>query len=101
MRNKLILFGFLMSFVLLLSACGPTTATNENRTIAVSGTGTVYLTPDIAYLYVGVHVEDADITTAVNQNNLRTQSLMDALVSLGVASEDIQTSNFSIWSTEA
>lgn len=101
MRNKLILFGSLMSLVLLLSACGPIASTTGSRTIGVSGTGTVYLTPDIAYLYVGVHVEDADISAAVEQNNVRIQALMAALVSLGVASEDIQTSNFSVWSMEA
>jgi hypothetical protein len=102
MRTKLIPFTILLALVVILSACSPSTAvSSSDRVLSVSGTGTVYLTPDIAYLYVGVHVEDADISAAVERNNQRSQSVIDALVGLGVAAEDIQTSNFSIWSSEA
>jgi len=100
MRNKLVLTGSILALVLLLSACGPAISPTQARTLSVSGTGTVYLTPDIAYLYVGVHIEDADIAAAVQQNNAKTQALIDTLTSLGVAAKDIQTSNFSIWSTQ-
>jgi uncharacterized protein YggE len=98
MRTKYVLFGSLLALAVLLSACGPTATSAAPRILSVSGTGTVYLVPDIAYLYVGVHVEDADIAAAVERNNLRAQTLMETLVDLGVASEDIQTSNFSVWS---
>ena len=98
MRTKYVLFGSLLALAVLLSACGPTTTSAAPRILSVSGTGTVYLVPDIAYLYVGVHVEDADIAAAMERNNLRAQTLMETLVDLGVASEDIQTSNFSVWS---
>jgi len=102
MRNKLVLFGSLLALVVLLSACGPAASTSiaDARILSVSGTGTVYLTPDIAYLYVGVHVEDPEIAAAVEQNNVKAQALIDALVSLGVAAQDIQTSSFSIWSMD-
>jgi uncharacterized protein YggE len=99
MRNKLFLFASLLALLLVLSACGPAVST-AGRTLSVSGTGTVYLTPDIAYLYVGVHVEDPDIATAVETNNVRTQRLMEALIALGIDPVDIQTSNFSVWSYE-
>jgi len=99
MRNKLFLFGSLLALLLVLSACGPAVST-AGRTLSVSGTGTVYLTPDIAYLYVGVHVEDPDIATAVETNNVRTQRLMEALIAMGIDPIDIQTSNFSVWSYE-
>lgn len=98
MRTKYVLFGSLLALAVLLSACGPAASSAAERILSVSGTGTVYLVPDIAYLYVGVHVEDADIAAAVERNNLRAQTLMETLVDLGVASEDIQTSNFSVWS---
>ena len=101
MRNKLSIFGVLAALVLVLSACAPAAPTSSERFISVTGSGTVYLDPDIAYLYVGVHVEDRDVSTAVSTNNLRLQSLIGALVSQGVAPEDIQTSNFSVWSQEA
>jgi uncharacterized protein YggE len=98
MRTKLVLFGSLIAVVLLLSACGPATGSDSTRVLSVNGTGTVYLTPDIAYLYVGVHTEDADIAAAVEDNNAAAQALVDALVGLGVKPVDIQTSNFSVWS---
>ncbi len=98
MRTKLGFFVSLLALALVLSACGPVLASASTRTLSVNGTGTVYLTPDIAYLYLGVHTEDADIAVAVERNNTRAQALVDALLGLGVASEDIQTSNYSIWS---
>lgn len=101
MRNKLSIFGALAALVLILSACAPTAAPGAERFISVTGSGVVYLDPDIAYLYVGVHVEDKDIQVALANNNQRTQTLIGALVSAGVETADIQTSNFSVWSMEA
>ncbi len=66
----------------------------------MSGSGTIYLTPDIAYIYVGVNTEDQDISQAVNQNNTQAQALVDALKNLSIAAEDIQTSNFSVYSNQ-
>ena len=101
MRNKTFIFGALAALVLVLSACGPAVTTSSERFINVTGSGIVYLDPDIAYLYVGVHEEDRDINVALANNNQKTQTLIGALVSAGVATVDIQTSNFSVWSMEA
>ncbi len=95
MRTKLSLFALVSVLALVLSACGSAAA--QPRTLAVSGNGTVYLAPDIAYIYVGVHNQDAVIATAVNNNNTQTQALVDALKAAGVAEVDIQTSNFSVY----
>ena len=97
MRTKLSLFALVSVLALVLSACGSAAA--QPRTLAVSGNGTVYLAPDIAYIYVGVHNQDAVIATAVNNNNTQTQALVDALKAAGVAEVDIQTSNFSVYNT--
>ena len=96
MRTKL--FGFVpfLVLVLALSACGAT-APAQPRSLSVSGNGTVFLTPDIAYIYVGVHTEDPDLATAVNKNNTQAQALVDALKNAGIAVKDIQTSNFSVY----
>jgi uncharacterized protein YggE len=82
--------------VLTLSAC---VAAPQTRTLNVSGTGTVYLTPDIAYLAIGVHNENQEVASAVETNNIQAQALVDALKNAGVAGEDIQTSNFSVYTT--
>jgi uncharacterized protein YggE len=95
MRTKLSMFVLVLA--LALSACG--TAAVQPRTLSVSGNGTIYLTPDIANIYIGVHTEDPVIATAVANNNTQTQALVDALKKAGVAEKDIQTSNFSVYSS--
>jgi uncharacterized protein YggE len=96
MRTKLFYFVPFLVLVLVLSACGAT-APVQPRTLSVSGNGSVFLTPDIAYIYVGVHTEDPDLATAVNKNNTQAQALVDALKNAGIAVKDIQTSNFSVY----
>ncbi len=98
----------------LLSACAATAPTRAlaqgetpqaetaaqpdiNRTIAVSGMGKVTLTPDIAYISIGVHTENKDARRAVDDNNAQSTSLMTALQKAGVDSKDIRTTNFSIY----
>jgi uncharacterized protein len=95
MRTKLSIFGLIVVLAMVLSACG--TAPAQARTLNVSGNGTVYLTPDIAYIYLGVHTDDPDLTNAVNKNNTQAQSLVDALKKAGIDGKDIQTSNFSVY----
>lgn len=96
MRSKLSMFGLVSVLALVLSACG---AAAPARTLNVSGNGTVYLTPDIAYIYIGVNSEDAAIASAVSKNNTQTTALVEALKNAGVAEVDIQTSNFSVYTT--
>ena len=95
MRTKLSIFIFILVIALVLSACG--TAAAPSRTINVTGNGTVSLTPDIAYIYVGVHTEDPNLATGVSNNNTQAQALVDALKKAGIAAKDIQTSNFSVY----
>ena len=102
MRKKPILLVAVMLLAFTLSACGPTVAAPQaiTRTLMVNGTGTVYLTPDIAYIFIGVHTENADISEAVASNNAQAQRVVDALRNMGVEAKDIQTSNFSIWPSQ-
>jgi uncharacterized protein YggE len=76
------------------------TETPPLRTLAVAGTGKVTLTPDIAYINVGVHTEDADVGEALSRNSDQAQAVIDALKARGVADSDIQTSNFNIYPTQ-
>jgi uncharacterized protein len=67
------------------------------RTITVSGTGKVTLTPDIAYVSIGVQTQDASATTAMEANNTKAQAIIAAIKAAGVEDKDIQTTNFSIY----
>lgn len=103
MRTKFLVFAVL-AFALVLSACGPATinqAAPENvRTLNVNGLGQVYLTPDIAYIYIGVHTEGATASEAVDANKSQTTAVIDALKQAGVAEKDIRTINFSIYPSQ-
>src|SRR5574337_905945 len=84
-----------------LSACGPTTIVANpappQRILNVTGTGTVNLTPDVAYINIGVHTERPTAAEAVAVNTDQTQQVVNALKSFGVDPKDIRTTNFSIW----
>jgi uncharacterized protein YggE len=95
MRTKLFLFVPILILVFILSACGNAPA--QARTLVVSGNGTVSLTPDIAYIYIGVHTDDPDLASGVSRNNTQAQTLVDALKNAGIDGTDIQTSNFSVY----
>lgn len=101
MRIKFTLMATFATLVLVLSACAPKASGSQmaSRTIAVSGTGTVYLTPDIAYINIGVHTENPEVGTAVDMNNQKSQAVINAIKALGVEAKDIQTSNFSVYNS--
>lgn len=98
MRNKYTLMAAFAILAVVLSACGPTNSASPiaTRIINVNGTGTVYLTPDIAYINIGVHTDGAEVGQAVNNNSLKSQAVIKAIKALGVADKDIQTTNFSV-----
>ncbi|MCK4978545.1 MAG: SIMPL domain-containing protein [Anaerolineales bacterium] len=101
MSNKTyILVGILLMGV-MLSACGTAVAAQGDetslRTLTVNGTGRAYLTPDIAYISVGVHTEGPDAAQAVTSNNVNSLKVADALEDFGIEPEDIRTTNFSIY----
>ena len=99
MKTKSILIAALFALALVISACGPATISQAapQRTLSVSGSGNAYLTPDIAYLYLGVHTEKQTATEAVAENNTQTQKVIKALTDFGIDAKDIRTTNFSIW----
>ncbi|HPH98030.1 MAG TPA: SIMPL domain-containing protein [Anaerolineaceae bacterium] len=102
MRNKLmILIALLVSLSLMLGACSALPQAdkkNENiRNISVNGTGKVYITPDLAYINIGVHTENKEVSGALTANTAQAQQVAAALAEMGVDPKDIQTSNFNIY----
>lgn len=64
--------------------------------IHVSGEGRVAAEPDMAEVTIGVETRSVTAQRAVNQNSVDMNAVMEALASLGIADEDIQTVEFSI-----
>ena len=103
MRTKFVVFT-LLALALVLSACGPTTinqaAQPTVRTLNVNGVGQIYLSPDIAYIYIGVHSESQTASDAVTSNKTQTGAVIDAIKNAGVEKKDIRTTNFSIYPSQ-
>ncbi len=66
------------------------------RTLQVTGTGTVYGKPDIADLKLGVENRSADVKTAIQRTTGQMDKLISALASAGVQQQDIATSSYNI-----
>ena len=101
MKTKSLIVFTVIALALLASACAPATVgqggQSNVRTLSVSGNGTAYLAPDIAYIYVGVHTEKPTAAEAVAENTTQTQALISAIQDFGIDAKDIRTTNFSIW----
>ncbi len=67
------------------------------NTISVSGYGEATGAPDIAYVMLGVNVVDPDVGDAVVKAGQAMQRVQEAMEQAGVAPEDIQTVNYSVW----
>ncbi len=72
-------------------------STSPIRSLAVTGTGRATLTPDIAYVNIGVQTQGEDVAEPLARNKTLTQQVVDAIKSFGVDDKDIQTSNFNIY----
>lgn len=95
-------FVVVVVLALALSACGALPAASggsveQPRTISVTGNAQIPLTPDIAYIQIGVHTEAEAVAIAVENNSIQVEAVKAALRALGVEDKDLQTSNFSIY----
>lgn len=101
--NQIPVFFLLVLLVFLLAGCETSateiaaTSTPPPRDIAVTGTGKVYLTPDVATISIGVHSEDESASRAVETNTQQAEAVTGTLLDIGVEEEDIKISNFSIY----
>lgn len=102
--NKKLSLIFVSVLVLgLLAACSPgaAPASSENvRSMSVSGTGRVTLVPDIATINIGVRTEAEAVTDALEGNTAQANAIANVLQEMGVAEDDIQTSNFNVYPTD-
>lgn len=105
-KNKLrVAVALLAAAAVLFAALGlpgyaPVRAADDNqptkRTINVSGQGSVKVTPDIAYITLGVITEDKDAKAAQKNNAALMDKAVAQIKGAGVKSEDIKTINYGI-----
>ena len=113
MSNKKSMIAVLLVVVMgmALAACGgalpaqPGSAaaqqTNSNvGGITVIGQGTAYGQPDQATVIVGVESFAPTVQEATTQNQTTLDNVMAALEAAGIAAEDIQTTNYSLYAEQ-
>ena len=101
MIKKITLVSSVALIATLVSACAtPAVTVNSPGVIpqiSVSGSGSVYVVPDIAYIYVGVRSDAATVAEALRDNNQLGQDIKATLLALGIDEKDVQTSSFSVY----
>ncbi len=100
MKKSILLVVASLVALFALSACGTTQVTTtmaQPRTLSASGSGQVYIVPDIAYINVGVRVDADEVSDALAANNVQANAIAEALQAMGVEKSDIQTSNFNVY----
>ncbi len=71
-------------------------AEETERTIAVSGVGSVSAVPDVAIVHAGVLTQAKDARDALNTNNATMEKIFSLLKQYGIEDKHIQTSGFNI-----
>lgn len=100
MKKKLLIVTILMTAALFLAGCSsltPAAAEPTTRTMNVSGTGTVDLSPDIARVNIGVRSQSPDVGQALEENTTTAEAIIEQLMDMGVEQNDIQTRNFNVY----
>jgi uncharacterized protein YggE len=101
MNKKTMLFTLIAILAVSLSACASGAAPGSGdagvRSISVNGTGKIALSPDMAVVSVGIQTQAEDAQAAVDENNTIVAEITAAMAELGIAEEDLKTTNFSVY----
>ncbi len=82
-----------------LPAFADTTPQNNQHLISVTGTGTVVVKPDIAYLQVGYQAQNKEALVAQKEAKTKMAAILKLLKEKGVKDADIKTTNVSLYKT--
>ena len=74
-----------------------TSTSQTSRTITMAGTGTAKGTPDVMLANLGVEVLQANVSDALTGANAAMAAVQKAVTDGGVAPEDMQTSDLSVY----
>lgn len=104
-KNIIVVLGLLLAVLLVAcqpnaSAPGAAQTATESGGITVIGRGEAFGAPDRAEVNIGVETFAEAVEEATSQNQASVESIMDALEAEGIAREDVQTSNYSLWAEQ-
>jgi uncharacterized protein YggE len=86
---------FFLLAALVFGGCSALGSAPE-RTLSVTGTGSVRQPPDLAIVTLAVQTQDTDVGEAVAENNRRMGRVMSALEELGVSGGEIRTTFYNV-----
>ena len=69
----------------------------EKNTITVSGTGEIYVKPDLAIINFSVITEAKTVGEALNNNAQKMNAVIEAVSNQGIDDKDLKTTNFNIY----
>jgi uncharacterized protein YggE len=81
-------------------AAAPVSSQGYLDTITTTGHGEAYGKPDMAQVQFGYSAVDTSIGAALDASNAAVERIKQAMLQMGIAEEDIQTTNFSVWPEE-
>ncbi len=70
---------------------------SDRKTVSAQGEGVVFVTPDIAYLTLGVETSNKEMSAAQSANKEKMNEIMTELNKFGIKEQDIQTNNYSVY----
>jgi uncharacterized protein YggE len=101
MSKKTTIYTLIAIIAVSLSACAsaasPASGDANLRSISVNGTGMITLSPDMAVVSIGVQTQAVEAQSAVDENNAIVAEITSAMTELGIAEEDLKTTNFSVY----
>lgn len=71
----------------------------EQRVVNVTGEGKIVVTPDLAYIDLGVQTKNKDAQKAQQENATQMTAVIDAVKKAGIKAEDIKTTGYNIYQT--
>lgn len=80
-----------------LAAINEKTKASETDVISVTGTGEIYVTPDIGLVSISVETTDKDVSKATSDNSEKMNAIITYLKGTGIEEKDIKTTSFSIY----
>lgn len=95
----IILVGLVLLAAIIITAILRDRIVNQQfKNVTVTGQGKINFTPDLALVTLGVQIDKvAKPEDALNQLNAKVEGIIKAVKAIGIAPENIQTQNYSLY----